>query len=358
MAIRIEGLHIKNVRLFTELNIKFNKKFNVLAGPSGCGKTSALACIAHCFCYGYFEYSRFQKDAELWVDLSKDSEAYRIGLGAGSFIANEYRLYPVNEWLAPPPPADGQQRTSINVCQLKEELQSCPLFTGTRRVISYQCLQGFLREKKRIDILDEYFSCSIPFLHGEWQSSPKQWLINRIFMLEQEWATQEKQNWERLIQYLPAMAPPDSHFSYIKTGHDLEPIFSVGGKECYFEELSEGFLSVLSLIIDIFSWIEGVMEGDSRLAVNAKGTVCIDDFAAHLDPDWQSMLRQSFIDLFPNLQFIVASHSPYLLASTGPQEIIIMPQSHAEPVYNLLPEERSFAGYSAEEVWRFIMDKQ
>ncbi|MHB9291115.1 putative DNA replication and repair protein RecF [Hollandina sp. SP2] len=75
----IESLNVKNVRLFLELNITFNPKFNFLAGPNGCGKTSVLACLAHCFSMHYFEYSRFSGDTELWADISAAEKQYRVG---------------------------------------------------------------------------------------------------------------------------------------------------------------------------------------------------------------------------------------------------------------------------------------
>jgi predicted ATP-dependent endonuclease of OLD family len=80
----IEALHVKNVRLFTELNIAFNQKFNFLAGPNGCGKTSVLACLAHCFSIQNFEYSRFSGGAEFWADISAVGKQYRVGLGKGA----------------------------------------------------------------------------------------------------------------------------------------------------------------------------------------------------------------------------------------------------------------------------------
>ena len=341
----IEGLHVKNMRLFTELNIKFNEKFNVLAGLSGCGKTSALVCIAQCLS-GNFDYSRFGEDAELWVDVLKDGEAYRIGLGAGSFGAAEYRRVNIKEWV--PPPVDGQQRIPLSAYQANE-LQSIPLFIGTRRKFTYYYAQIIQPEKQRDEALAEYISRSVLSLCGEYETSIKQWLISRDFTIEKEWMALEKQNWERFITHLPKIAPPESHFSYVKTGRDFEPVFSVYGKECYLEELSAGFQSVLFLVMDIFIWIESLMEGDRRLAVNAKGTVLIDDLDIHLDPEWQRAILQALIDLFPNLQFIVTANSPHLLASAGPGEVIVMPKNHSRPVYNLLPEERSFAGCPAED---------
>jgi predicted ATPase len=351
--ILIKSLYVKNVRLFSELNIRFNAKFNFLAGPNGCGKTSVLACIAHCFSNRFFEYSRYGKDAEFWADIDANGEAYRIGLGAGTFNGNEYRNPAIKQWVQPP--LDDQLRKSLPSYQAIEQLQASPLFIGTRRNIGYQQIAGIQREKQTGEALNEYISNNIRSLYGEWQPNIKQWIINRDFMIEKDWAAQEKQNWEHFTRHLPKIAPFNSNFSYIKTGRDLEPVFSVYSKECYLEELSAGFQAVLSLIIDIFSWIESTMEGDSRLAVNTKGTVLIDEPDIHLHPEWQLTLREGLAALFPNMQFILTTHSPHLLASAGHGEVIVMPKSYIEPVYNLAPREKAFSGWQTEDILREIM---
>ena len=357
----IESLHIKNVRLFPEINIgRFNYHFNVLAGPSGCGKTSLLACIAHCFSYGNFEYSHFEEDSELWVDLWKrrDLEAYRIGLGAGSFITNEYHRTPVKtECVLPPvPKRAGDPPRILGSYQAYNELQACPLFTRTRGAGGYYYPQGYPRKRQRGEAVSEYIANTIPFLYGEGKSYIKQWLIDRGSMGEKKLTAQEKKNWECFTACLPKIAPPESHFSYIKIDSNLEPVFSVYGRECCLEELPSAFHAAVSLIMEIFIWIEGTMEEDCRLTRKAEGAVLIDDFDIHLDPEWQPAIRQALIDLFPNLQFIVTSHSPHLLASVDMEEVIIMPRSYTEPVYDLALRAAGFARLQTDDIWREIMD--
>jgi predicted ATPase len=349
----IEALHVKNVRLFTELNITFNPKFNFLAGPNGCGKTSVLACLAHCFSTQHFDYSRFSGDAELWADISNAEKKYRVGLGKGAIKQHNYRESLIQQWITPPL---SNGRMAVDPAKLKAEIKIPPLFIGAQRNLIYKPIQGVQREKSAYETQIDYSNNSLPFLYGSDQINIKQWIINRYFMIEKEWALQEKKNWEHFISNLPNIAPFGSAFSYVRTGKDFEPVFSLYGKECYLEELSAGYQAVLSIIINIIAWIEGCMEEGNRDIQTAFGTVCIDEPDIHLHPEWQLTLRQGLVSFFPNLQFIVTTHSPHLLASAGSGEIIRMPKAYTEACYDLVPDEKAYSGWTTDEILADVME--
>jgi predicted ATP-binding protein involved in virulence len=49
----------------------------------------------------------------------------------------------------------------------------------------------------------------------------------------------------------------------------------------------------------------------------------IDEIDTYLHPDWQYTILSSLVDAFPNTQFIVTSHSPYVLTSIKPEKLAI-----------------------------------
>jgi predicted ATP-binding protein involved in virulence len=175
-------------------------------------------------------------------------------------------------------------------------------------------------------------------------------------MIEKDWAAQEKKNWEHFIANLSKIAPFGSDFSYVRTGKDFEPVFSLYGKQCYLEELSAGYQAVLSIIIDIMAWLEESMEEGNRDAQTACGTVCIDEPDIHLHPEWQLTLRQGLVSLFPNLQFIVTTHSPHLLASAQAGEIIRMPKTYTDERYDLEPDKKAYSGWTTDEILTDVME--
>lgn len=349
----IECLHVKNVRQFEELNVTFNKGFNFLAGPNGCGKTSVLACISHCFYHGGLQYSRFQEKSEFWVDLTSNHEKYRIGMGSGALDVKGYRNSSVRQWT---PPAREEGRLSLAIHVANQKLREfCPLFIGANRGIKYRQISGMQREQPLEQNLNTYFQNGTRLLYGDTQRDIKQWLVNRYFMIDKEWAVEERLNWEHMVSSLPSIGPFDSEFSYVRTGKDLEPIFSIYGEECYLEELSSGFQAVLSVIANIFEWIEGSKADGERQATKATGTVLIDELDLHLHPEWQFTLRDGLEKIFPNIQFIVTTHSPHLLASAKSEEVIVMPKIMGIESFSLGPSKQMYSGWNTDQILSEIM---
>lgn len=350
--ILIESLHMKNIRHFSEVNIHFNNKFNFISGPNGCGKTSILACLSHCFHHANLEYSRYRDTSELWVDIKNNNENYRIGIGKNSFQSNGYRQNNIIRWNNPPVTSG---RTSLPTHQVKDRIKGVPLFIGAQRSIKYQLIQGTRRETQHLQKLQEYLNNNVRSLYGDSTTNIKQWFINRYFMIEKEWAHEEKINWDYMLQGIEKLAPFNTNFKYLRTERDLEPIFSIYGKECYLEELSAGFQAILIIIANIIEWIEGSNEPGSRKIKDAIGTVAIDELDVHLHPEWQFTIRDTLTQIFPNLQFIVTTHSPHLLASAKENEIIILPQSYENELYDIKPIEKRISGWNTDQILSDIM---
>ena len=94
------------------------------------------------------------------------------------------------------------------------------------------------------------------------------------------------------------------------------------------EELSDGFRSALSLVLNILSHLLGgdlslrVFSGDKTYVV-ASGIALIDEVDVHLHPKWQQEIGAWFKRHFPNFQFIVATHSLFVCQSAD--SVFILP---------------------------------
>lgn len=78
-----------------------------------------------------------------------------------------------------------------------------------------------------------------------------------------------------------------------------------------FKSLSDGYRSMLALGIDLLRWLSEAFP-DSTAPLAERGVVLIDELDAHLHPRWQQRIGDWLLKKFPNIQFVVATHSPFL----------------------------------------------
>ncbi|WP_349357584.1 ATP-binding protein [Stappia sp.] len=87
------------------------------------------------------------------------------------------------------------------------------------------------------------------------------------------------------------------------------------------EEMSDGYRSVLSMTLEILRAMDTAYGRDTFLAalkrgapttIDLPGVVLIDEVDAHLHPTWQERIGEWFIASFPEVQFLVTTHSPII----------------------------------------------
>jgi predicted ATP-dependent endonuclease of OLD family len=90
------------------------------------------------------------------------------------------------------------------------------------------------------------------------------------------------------------------------------------GNEVEINQLSDGFRSILSLTFELIRLLirfydeEKVFKNfkNGDYTIDLSGVIIIDEIDAHLHPTWQTRVGQWFTKYFPQLQFIVTTHSP------------------------------------------------
>jgi predicted ATP-binding protein involved in virulence len=78
-----------------------------------------------------------------------------------------------------------------------------------------------------------------------------------------------------------------------------------------FNTLSDGYSAIMSIITELILR----MEGKSSKVYDLQGIVLIDEIEAHLHIDLQKKILPFLTSFFPKIQFIVTSHSPFVLTS-------------------------------------------
>ncbi len=121
---------------------------------------------------------------------------------------------------------------------------------------------------------------------------------------------------------------------------------AVGGVERSYslEQLSGGYQSVLAVAADI-AWLL-VRHEDLPVAParTLEAVVLIDEVDLHLHPSWQQRVLGDLMRTFPNVQFVVSTHSPQVLTTVPPEHIVEL----AREADNIVAHSTDAATYGAE----------
>ncbi|MEU8626728.1 AAA family ATPase [Streptomyces sp. NPDC048669] len=121
-------------------------------------------------------------------------------------------------------------------------------------------------------------------------------------------------------------------------GYHVEDVDSEGlwvardGDRYPLREMSDGFRTVAALVVDLLKQIHDAF-GDEAFGgtgggpgpLQVPGVVIIDEIDAHLHVTWQRRIGPWLTTHFPNIQFIVTTHSPYICQAADPGGLIRLP---------------------------------
>ena len=113
------------------------------------------------------------------------------------------------------------------------------------------------------------------------------------------------------------------------------------GVELAWSEMSDGYRAALALLTDIVRHLMNAYgvagltdrDEDGRLFINRSGVVLVDEIDAHLHPEWQREIGFWLKRHFPNIQFLVTTHSPIICQAADANGLFVLPEpgSGVEP---------------------------
>ncbi len=107
-----------------------------------------------------------------------------------------------------------------------------------------------------------------------------------------------------------------SYFSNLYIDRKSKPfnmIVKKGEEELKLNQLSKGEKSLLALVGDIARRL-AILNPSLDNPLEGEGVVMIDEVDLHLHPQWQQDLIDKLVTTFPNVQFIVTTHSPHIIS--------------------------------------------
>lgn len=208
---------------------------------------------------------------------------------------------------------------------------------------------------------------------SEREGNPTETLFNSNARLSdfQEWLLQldysQKSGSEKSQKRLEKMHdlvrsdlfPGVTDFSFKKDGDNehVVVVFSAGKDgDVRFEELGFGYQTTLTWLADFCKRMFELYP-DAENPLHEEAVVLVDEIDLHLHPKWQRDLVPTLSKIFPNVQFIVTTHSPHVLQSMEDVNLYVL-RRNAES--GEIEAERSnvtsFTGWTVEEILGVTME--
>jgi predicted ATPase len=324
----IQSFEIENLKSFSKLSWSLDAETNphgwhVLIGPNGAGKTTLLCGLAYTL-IGQLKASASRIDTAQWV-RSEQKSGY------------------INLYI--------QRDSNFDLEQNKNDEKKIPdityasfnFFIRGEIVFSTHRLSDLIYRTLWADNNIGWFSAGFgPFRrftggnneYGQlFTSHPK--LARHLSLFGEDVALSEALEWLRLLKFKKLESKEsytllDSIFEFVNQDGFLpfdaklldvtseQILFSDGnGVKIPVLELSDGYRSILSLTFELIRQMSLCYQNidlfnTNKTAIIAPGVVLIDEVDAHLHPNWQRSIGPWLCRLFPQIQFIVTTHSTFV----------------------------------------------
>ena len=330
---KINNLTIDGVGGIRNLELSFNDGFNVICGANGIGKTTILNTVA----------DAFSNSGELLKRNSMVAEGkYCIGYFdiTGKEVVEEYKVKEFD-----PLTQDSGRYASDN--------SSFIIFFGINRIINYEVLNAIPKDTQTL-----YYNAARLLNKGVGIDNLKGWFVNRFLFEDKPNSLKDEQKYNFEIAKKAFGLLDETTTFYTVDSGSLDIKLSSNRGEIYFEYLSAGYKTCIYLVLGIIKEIEFRFKGPYIKADEFDGVILIDEIDLHLHPTWQARLVNTLKELFPKAQFIVTTHSPSVLQTLSPEEIIPLGIDEEGNVFrkDLSLGKYGLQGWTIEEILHDILD--
>lgn len=148
----------------------------------------------------------------------------------------------------------------------------------------------------------------------------KQWLVNMDYIRLKEPSERNNAIYNHMIKAFSMLMHP-LKFETINQNGELVFTDQSKDEQITVDMLSDGFKSIFSIVLDIIRRMAMTLDVDGTEFYEKEAVILIDEVDCHIHPKWQRKIMPALRELFPNCQFIITTHSPYVLEGLQEYEI-------------------------------------
>lgn len=328
---KFKKLNIDDWKQFKKIDIDFHPNLTVLTGANGSGKTTILNLLARHFGWNINELATPAKDKKTgffrffnrWFKTEEVKTSNQIGkIVYSNGVTGILNI-----------PADNNQaQYNVNISNLQAVLGlNIP---SHRPVFFYQPVQHISTQKRtKRQAYDLVYSSTYNKMYSENSGKTTNFYIKETLL---NWAMGGNGNEfiepdEELRSYflgfeevLKKILPESIGFKCISI-RSYEIVLITDTGEFMLDAVSGGISAIIDLGWQIFNY-----SSQSTTSI----TVLIDEIENHLHATMQRSILPSIINAFPNVQFIVSTHSPLIVGSVRDSNVYAFRYNEEKKIYN------------------------
>ena len=336
---KIKSIQLMNFRGIKNAKIELDGKCAVLYGINGAGKTTILRAIDLIYAniigtllgtrkrLAELELDDINNDSALakagiqFVFDNGDKYSYRRQIDTNSkrthnkqeldIITNQFVKRYVDEII------ENENGTS----QILKKTDPMPIFVnyGVNRAVLDMPVADSVKKYGRLDAFENAIESKIDFKNFLTWFRQQEDLENEMIARTKTKIGEDiiLPGLEAVRKAMLSMFPEFSSVRFDRTMNTL--IFEKSGDNLKLNQLSDGEKCMIALFGDIARRM--VIANDNVLIdpLKVSGVVLIDEVDLHLHPSWQREIGEKLNKTFPNVQFILTTHSPQVLGGLSKQ---------------------------------------
>jgi predicted ATP-binding protein involved in virulence len=351
---KLNHLQVTNFRCFENIDVNLHPQLNVIVGVNGSGKTAFLYACRNAI--GSFINSL---PSLVWTEkaiLHQDEINYSFDLSTNKFIRkDEIRI----EFTTINPDEKGNRLLQKKVSEQKGK-GGFKVNGGISKYVKETYSQIQLGEQINLPVLLMLGAERFKVEHKDYNKKILGERYEGYFnSMNGKTATYIFEKWFK-VRYLDEIQSRENNlalaFSDLHQMQEAVRQFYPEAENIYYNLSSEQL--ILKLKTGIHKPVDDMSDGErfmfltcatiafycvrlnahlgDKCLTASSGVVMIDEIDLHLHPKWQREIIPKLIAVFPNIQFIVTTHSPQVLSSVKRENLLLLSDYKIKPSSKLI----------------------